>query len=831
MLHRTLPFLLLVAFMPATRAAVKTWDGSSNGNWATGANWSGNTAPVAGDDLVFPTGVTQLVTTNNFSPNRAFNSITILGANYVLRGNPMILTNGLRCGNASAANAIDAAITVQASQTFIVSNAAASLLLLGTNIALGSSTLTLNGNGRIDISNAITGAGSIIKQGANTVLFQGNGANTYSGNTTVNAGMLRLSKTNVLAVSGPLVVGDGVGGSDVDVVQLLRANQIADTAAVTVNSSGLLDCSLLPPGGNETINSLDLNNGGHVLGPNGGTLFIRGNINCTGNILSVIEGNGYLFPTGAAPVITVSGSSTVRSFQISMILLGNGTLSKEGPGWLVLQTPAEVPGDYFVNAGTLELMDKDGLGLPGHNTTVASGATLSLNGVGITNQSLTLNGTGVGGTLGALRSTAPSGINNFWSGSITLASDAVINILGTGVGSMTHLSIIGAVSGAGRLIKNGGGFLHLAGTSANTYSGGTTLIDGYLDLVKTSGQIAVPGNVIVGTDLSGASPDFHLSSGNQIANGFDVTLATNGYFDLSSFSATIGTLNGYGRVTLGPGSALTVSPDSGTCTYRGRIDDNGTLIKAGNGTLVLTGTNTYTGITALSAGTLQVDGSQPWSPITISGSGRLTGSGIVGDVTPISAACVVAPGHSPGILTCSNFNLGGIGSGVLQIELNGATPGSGYDQLAARGNVGLTGIALAASLNFASSQGNQFTLIRNDGPSLITGTFTGLPQNATLLLGGQLFRITYTGGDGNSVVLTQLSGPLAPLLRIESINNTAVRLLWSTNTAAGFGLQSNTNLTTANWIGVTPPPVIIGTDFVVTNSISGGRTIYRLFKP
>src|SRR4051812_38291709 len=79
-------------------AATKTWDGSSSGNWATAANWSGGTAPAAGDDLVFPGGVTRLAVTNNFSPNRAFNSLTVLGTNYLLRGSPIILTNGIRMG-------------------------------------------------------------------------------------------------------------------------------------------------------------------------------------------------------------------------------------------------------------------------------------------------------------------------------------------------------------------------------------------------------------------------------------------------------------------------------------------------------------------------------------------------------------------------------------------------------------------------------------------------------------------------------------------------------------------------------------------------------------
>jgi hypothetical protein len=164
-----LQFLLIGLFALSaveSHAATKTWDGSSGGSWATGANWSGSTAPAAGDDLVFPTGVTQFVTTNNFSPNRAFNSVTILGANYVIRGNPLVLTNGIRCGNGSAANAIDAAITLGALQSFVVTNGSAALLLRGTNLALGAFGLILSGNGRMDISNQITGTSGIVKSGA-----------------------------------------------------------------------------------------------------------------------------------------------------------------------------------------------------------------------------------------------------------------------------------------------------------------------------------------------------------------------------------------------------------------------------------------------------------------------------------------------------------------------------------------------------------------------------------------------------------------------------------------------------------------------------------------
>jgi hypothetical protein len=50
---------LFASLVPTTNAATKTWDGSSSGNWATAANWSGGTLPVAGDDLEFPPGVTR----------------------------------------------------------------------------------------------------------------------------------------------------------------------------------------------------------------------------------------------------------------------------------------------------------------------------------------------------------------------------------------------------------------------------------------------------------------------------------------------------------------------------------------------------------------------------------------------------------------------------------------------------------------------------------------------------------------------------------------------------------------------------------------------------
>ena len=76
---KTAPFSLL--FVLATLVidspafgAIKTWDGSSNGAWGTGANWSGGTAPVAGDDLVFPAGNTRVIMSNTLAAATVLNS-------------------------------------------------------------------------------------------------------------------------------------------------------------------------------------------------------------------------------------------------------------------------------------------------------------------------------------------------------------------------------------------------------------------------------------------------------------------------------------------------------------------------------------------------------------------------------------------------------------------------------------------------------------------------------------------------------------------------------------------------------------------------------------
>jgi hypothetical protein len=82
----------------------------------------------------------------------------------------------------------------------------------------------------------------------------------------------------------------------------------------------------------------------------------------------------------------------------------------------------------------------------------------------------------------------------------------------------------------------------------------------------------------------------------------------------------------------------------------------------------------------------------------------------------------------------------------------------------------------------------------------------------------------------NDVVLSRLTTPPPPTLTIQGAGPSSVRLLWATNEAP-FSLQTLTNLTATNWTAASPLPVVVGTDNVVTNAVSGTRGFYRLSNP
>ena len=158
------------------------------------------------------------------------------------------------------------------------------------------------------------------------------------------------------------------------------------------------------------------------------------------------------------------------------------------------------------------------------------------------------------------------------------------------------------------------------------------------------------------------------------------------------------------------------------------------------------------------AGLLQVDGSIANSATGVGG-GTLGGNGTVGDVT-VAANGALAPGASTGILHTGNLSLAA--GADFFVELAGTAAGTGYDQAAVTGSADITGANLEVSLlnGFDPSIGDSFTILANDGSDATIGQFAGLAQGATFVAADSKFRISYTGSDGNDVVLTAIGAAI-----------------------------------------------------------------------
>ena len=162
-------------------AAVKTWDGGgADSNWTTAANWVGDVAPVAGDDLVFPVTAAQFNTNNNFFFFTNFNSLTIEGGGYTIGGNPFNLRNGLIVKGGT--QAINTAISLSAAQTFTAAQNSITTIAV---LSVGSFPLVFDGDGAFGIG-LISGTGNLTRNGVGGTLLAS--ASGFSGAIFVNGG-------------------------------------------------------------------------------------------------------------------------------------------------------------------------------------------------------------------------------------------------------------------------------------------------------------------------------------------------------------------------------------------------------------------------------------------------------------------------------------------------------------------------------------------------------------------------------------------------------------------------------------------------------------------
>ena len=291
--------------------------------------------------------------------------------------------------------------------------------------------------------------------------------------------------------------------------------------------------------------------------------------------------------TGTATAPAISSSMASRTITINTILAGTEGVSFSNTGNILLLGGANTyTGTTTVTAGILTIGNNQALGSTTGGTVVNNGTQITLNtGITVTGESLTLNGSGAGGsTTGALQ----TGGTSEWAGNISLGNGSVR--LGTSI-STAQLKVSGVVSGSQTLAIGGSGTVVLAGV--NTYTGNTQVVRGTLKL--DGGNNRLPTGTAL--DIWGA------------AN------ADNAVFELNGFNQTVASLT---RNTVVSGATSTLTNSSGTAslftvngtastTYSGNITGNLSLVKAGTGTLTLTGTNSFTGGITIQGGGLSIN--------------------------------------------------------------------------------------------------------------------------------------------------------------------------------------------------------------------------------
>jgi fibronectin-binding autotransporter adhesin len=569
-------------------ATIRTWDGSTDSSLNTATNWSGDVAPIDGDQMLFDNNAVP----SNLTYNATIASTSGLGASGVAgirvaaaHTNALSIDNAavsgqtLRAGtgftflqvdsgagavtfgngsgsalNIGSVGTATSTVTLLNNSSNAVTFASETRFLVGgtTN---GTATWTFDGTGSWQVDGVVANNGgtgtqvsSLTKIGTGTLTL--NSANTYTGTTNLNGGTLALGNNAALGTGG-LTLNATVSPivRSADATARTIANNITLSLGATFGSIGtgdLLFTGTVTTGSATSTKTFTVNN-------------------------AVTEFSGI-----------VNGSSTAS------------TLSKMGTGILVFSGANTYTKSTAIEAGVLNIRNALGLGAASMGTSVTSGAALELQhatGITVGAEALALIGTGISNG-GGLRNI--SGANSY-AGVISLGSASRINsvagslsltggVTGTNrdltVGGAGASSITAITTGTGNLTKDGAGTLTLTGTS--TYTGSTLITGGTLAL-GASGSITTSSGVSLGT-----------------VGTFDVS-ATGGY--------TVNNLSGSGTVF----GALTVSTSLAIGNSPGTVffNDGLTLTSGTTTTMELAGIGGVAGTDSDLAsviGTLTLDG-------------------------------------------------------------------------------------------------------------------------------------------------------------------------------------------------------------------------------
>ncbi|EAU4633123.1 autotransporter outer membrane beta-barrel domain-containing protein [Salmonella enterica subsp. enterica serovar Worthington] len=567
--------------------------------------------------------------TGNVTDNATLEMNTGGDFDNAISGSGQVVKSGDETLTLSGANSYTGGTTISGG-TLVASNVEA----LGTGDITDNATLELNAGG--DFANNIGGTGSVVKSGDKTLTLSG--SNTYTGGTTISGGTLVASNVEALGsgdVTDNATLELSTGGD--------FANNIGGTGSVVKSGDKTLTLSgtnsytggTTISGGTLVANNVEALGTGDVT--NNATL----ELNTGGDFTNAISGSGQVVKSGDKTLTlsgansytggtTISGGTLVANDvnalgtgdvtdnatlalnavgDFNNAIGGSGKVEKSGDDTLTLSGSNTYTGGTLINGGTLVASNVEALG----TGDVTDDATLELNTGGDFDNAISGSGQVVKSGDETL---TLSGSNTYTGGTLISSGTLVandVNALGTGdvtdnavLELNTGGDFINSIGGTGRVEKSGDETLTLSGS--NTYTGGTTINDG--TLVATSVDALGSGDVTDNATLE-------LNTGGDFANNIG---GTGSVVKSGDKTLTLSGTNSYtGGTTINDGTLVATSVDalgSGDVTDNATLELNtsgtfdnvisgsGQVVKSGDDALTLSGANSYTGGTTISGGTL-----------------------------------------------------------------------------------------------------------------------------------------------------------------------------------------------------------------------------------
>ncbi|MBV8101755.1 MAG: autotransporter domain-containing protein [Verrucomicrobia bacterium] len=670
------------------------WQGPSTpSSWFTNGDWSLGAPPTSSENALVDNGTTVQITSGTASAA----SVTVGGT----VGNSILETDG---GTLN----ISGPLTIATGGEVLFSNG----FLFASSITDNGSIVFQNGFNNA-FGSTISGTGSLtvnLSDGATLAL---SGDDTYSGQTLVEAGTLQAQSNTAFSLNSAFTVDSilDLNGFSNTIGSLSGTGIVTNGIAQTDIKTAATTTAILTVG-NDNSNSLFagvLEDGTGALGLTkigSGVLTLTGTNTYTGG--TIIDGGVLQLGNGGTTgsiVGNVADNATLafdRSdiYTFTGVISGTGAVQQIGTGTVVLTGNNTYTGGTIIGAGTLQLGNGGTTGIITGNITNNGSLVIDLSDVFTLGGAI--SGTGSVRQIGA-GTTVLTGNSTYTGGTIISAGTLQLGnggTTGTITGNVANNATLafdlsdvyifgGLISGTGAVQQIGTGTTVL--TANNTYSGGTTISRGTLQLGTGGTTGTLVGNVIDNGTLAFNRSDTFTFGGLISGTGTIQQMGTGTVILTGNNTYTGQTTIGMGTLQLGnggtTGSIIGNVNDNGILTFyrtdaftfSGVISGTGQVVKRGGDTLTLTGSNTYSGTTTVNGGTLQAGSAGAFSAnsaFSVNPGAVLDLNGFNSTIASLSGSgTVLNSGAGAATLTVGNNNTDTIFSGVLENGTQSSTDG------------------------------------------------------------------------------------------------------------------------------------------------------------